>query len=74
MVRSNLEYCASAWNPHQKKYEQKIEMVQRRAARFTLNRYYNTSSVTSMLDELSWETLKSKTPTYQPVQDPTQPY
>ena len=31
MVRSNLEYCASAWNPHQKKYEQKIEMVQRRA-------------------------------------------
>jgi len=38
----------------------------------------NTSSVTSMLDELSWETLKSnskdQTPTYQPVQDPTQPY
>ena len=34
-------------------------MVQRRAARFTLNRYHNTSSVTSMLDELSWETLKS---------------
>ena len=32
MVRSNLEYCASAWNPHQKKYEQKREMVQRRAA------------------------------------------
>ena len=35
MVRSNLEYCASAWNPHLKKYEQKIEMVQRRAARYT---------------------------------------
>ena len=60
MVRSNLEYFASAWNPHQKKYEQKIKMVQRRAVRFTLNRYYNTSSVTSMLDELSRETLKSR--------------
>ena len=35
MVRSNLEYYASAWNPHQKMYEQKIEMVQRRAARYT---------------------------------------
>ena len=60
MVRFNLKYWASAWNPHQKKYEQNIEMVQRRAARFTLNRYHNTSSVTSMLDELSWETLKSR--------------
>ena len=61
MVKSNLEYCASVWNPHQKKDEQKIEMVhQRRAVRFTLNIYHNTSSVTSMLDKLSWETLKSR--------------
>ena len=60
MLRSNLENCASAWSPHQKKYEQKIEMVQLRAARFTLNKYHNTSSVTSMLDELSWENLKSR--------------
>ena len=35
-------------------------MVQCRASRFTLNRYHNTSSVTSMLDELSWETLQSR--------------
>ena len=27
MVRSNLEYCTSAWNPHQKKYEQKIPVA-----------------------------------------------
>ena len=60
MVRSNLEYCASAWHPHQKKYEQNIEMVQRRASRFILDIYHNTSNVTSMLDELSWETLKSR--------------
>ena len=60
MVRSNLEYCASAWNPHQKMYEQKIEMVQRRAASFSLKRYHTTSSMTSMLDQLSWEPLKSR--------------
>ena len=35
-------------------------MVQRRAARFTINRYHTTSSLTSMLDELSWETLNSR--------------
>ena len=60
MIRSNLEYCASTWYPHQKKYEQNIELVQRRASRFILDIYHNTSSVTSMLDELSWETLKSR--------------
>ena len=35
-------------------------MVQSRSARFTLNIYHSISSVTSMLDELSWETLKSR--------------
>ena len=43
------------WNPHEKKYINMIEMVQRRAARYTLNRYDNTSSVSSMLQELDWE-------------------
>ena len=56
MVRSNLEYCASAWNLHQKK----IRAENRNGPTQTLNRYHNTSSVTSMLDELSWETLKSR--------------
>ena len=35
-------------------------MVQRRAARFVTNRYHNTSSVTSMIDHLEWETLESR--------------
>ena len=36
----------------------KIEMVQRRAARYVTNRYRNTSSVTSMLGDLEWDTLE----------------
>ena len=42
--------------PHQygtQKSIDKLEAVQRRAARFVLNRYYNTSSVNLMLDPLT---------------------
>ena len=48
------------WNPHHKKYTQKLEMVQRRAARFVLQRHHNTSSVTDMLKSLEWESLASR--------------
>ena len=60
MVRSNLEYCCSVWSPHYKDQIKKVEMVQRRAARFATNRYRNTSSVSSMLDHLQWEPLESR--------------
>ena len=35
-------------------------MVQRRAARFTTNRYHNTSCVSDMLHNLHWETLETR--------------
>ena len=35
-------------------------MVQRRAARYVMNRYRNTSSVTSMLEHLEWECLEAR--------------
>ena len=60
IVRPNLEYCASIWNPHTAQAKHKIEMVQRRAARYTTNRYRNTSSITDMLEDLSWDTLESR--------------
>ena len=60
MVRPLLEYCSTVWSPYTKEYIQKIEMVQRRAARYVTNRYHNTISVTSMLDHLEWETLESR--------------
>ena len=55
MVRSNLDYCSTIWSPYQRDQKLQIEMVQRRSARFVTNRYRNTSSVTNMLDYLSWE-------------------
>ena len=60
MVRSNLEYCTSIWNPHHKDQTRKLEMVQRRAARYTTNFFRNTSSVSSMLEHLQWESLESR--------------
>ena len=35
-------------------------MTQRRAARYTTNHYTTTSSVNEMLQQLKWETLKSR--------------
>ena len=60
LVRPSLEYCSSIWNPYTREQTRKLEMVQRRAARFVTHRYHNTSSVTSMLDHLEWETLESR--------------
>jgi hypothetical protein len=37
-----------------------VEMVQRRAARYTTSRYMNTSIVGDMLEHLGWETLEQR--------------
>jgi hypothetical protein len=60
LVRLNLEYCASIWNLHHKQSIQKLEMTQRKAARYTTNNYTTTSSVNEMLQQLKWETLESR--------------
>ena len=60
LVRPHLEYCYTIWNPNTKELKHRVEMVQRRAARFTTRRYRNTSSVSEMLDRLNWETLESR--------------
>ena len=57
-VHPQLEHAASAWDPYSKKNIAKTEAVQRRAARFILNKYRNTSSVNSMLEALGWFTLE----------------
>ena len=51
-VRPHLEYCCLVWNPYRGEHINQIEMVQRRAARYVTSRYHNTSSVSSMLNDL----------------------
>ena len=60
LVRPILEYACTVWAPHSQIDIQRIEAVQRRAARFAFNRYGRYQSVTDMLDELNWPTLQAR--------------
>lgn len=60
LVRPQVEYASTVWDPHTKKNIGKIEAVQRRAAKFVTANYSTTSSVTTMLDRLEWESLRQR--------------
>jgi hypothetical protein len=60
LVKPKLEYGCSAWDPHTNEYKKKIKMMQRRAARHTMNNYRNISSVNTMIDTLGWPTLAER--------------
>jgi len=57
IIRPLLEYSSSVWDPYQTGQINAIEMVQRKAARFCLNRYKKVDSVSTMLQELNWKPL-----------------
>ena len=60
LVRQILEYAGCAWDPYRKKMVNKLERVQRRAARFCTGDYKRESSVSQMLLELEWDPLESR--------------
>ncbi len=61
LVRSVLEYSCTIWDTHWLKDVNKLEMVQRRAARFMNNKYkWNDGSVIIMLRDLKWTNLRDR--------------
>ena len=59
LVRPIIDrYCV--WDPHSKCNIDKLEMVQRRAARFVKGDYSRTSSVTAILAGLEWNTPQQR--------------
>ena len=62
MVRPTLEYAATVWDPYQQTHIQSLESVQRRAARFVKENFYERSPgcVTTMLRDLQWESLETR--------------
>ena len=58
IVRPQLEYAV--WDTHIKEDIQKIESVQRQAARWVLGDYSSYSSVTDMIGRLGWRTLEQR--------------
>jgi hypothetical protein len=59
-VRPITEYSSTVWDPHTKMNIDKIEKVQRRAARFVLRNYEQKASVTDMIQTLGWPTLQQR--------------
>ena len=47
-------------DPHTEVAVQRSEMVQRRAARYVMRRYHNTSSISDMMEHLQWPTLAQR--------------
>ena len=60
LVRSLLEYSCAVWDPHLEKDIEKLEKVQRNAARFIKNDYTRKSSVTSMMNDMNWKPLHQR--------------
>ena len=60
LIRPSLEYACSVWDPYFTEDILKLEMIQRRAARYVTGRHCNTSSVSNMLDQLQWRTLQDR--------------
>ncbi len=60
MVRPKLEYCASVWDPNHQEHKNRLEAVQRRAARFVFKDSSRKSSVSSMISKLQWKPLEER--------------
>lgn len=52
LVRSKLQYASSIWDPGHSKLTNALELVQNRSARFILNNFHRTASVSSMKTSL----------------------
>ena len=60
LVRPSLEYASAVWDPYNDKEVTKLEKVQRRAARWVVRRFRQTSSVSEMLEQLQWPPLSQR--------------
>ena len=60
-MRPVLDYGSSVWDPPGVVLQEKLESVQKRAARFVTGNYnYETGSMTGILVQLKWESLKKR--------------
>ena len=57
-VRPIFEHASPAWDTNNKNVIQKVESVQRKAARFILNDYNKDSSVSKMIKKLNLDSIE----------------
>ena len=59
LVRPQLEYVSTVWDPHTKNNINKLESIQCCAARFCHSDYQCTSCLSAMIQDLEWEHLQT---------------
>jgi hypothetical protein len=57
LVRPQIEYACTVWDPYLIKHVRKLDMIQRRGARFVVADYRYTSSPSEMINKLQWPSL-----------------
>ena len=56
-----LEYASPIWDPHGIVVQEELEKVQNHAARFVTGNYsFESGSMTSILEQLGWESLHKR--------------
>ena len=61
LVRPVLDYGSSVWDPPGVVLQEELESVQKHAARFVTGNYsYETGSMTGILGQLQWDSLKKR--------------
>ena len=60
-MRPILDNASPVWDPSGKTLQNELEKVQNRAARFVTGNYiFETGSMTNILEQLKWESLKQR--------------
>ena len=60
-MRPILEYASPVRDPHGKVIQEELEKVQNRTARFVTGNYnFETGSMTSILEQLGWKSLRKR--------------
>ena len=60
LVRPKLEYTSPIWNPHKSSQISRLERIQHYAARFVANDHRRTTSPTTLVLTLNWQTLERR--------------
>jgi len=60
LVRPITEYGSIIWDPHTTQNINKLQIFQRRSARYVMSDYRTSSSVTTILTNLDWNTLQER--------------
>ena len=60
LVRPKLEYASAAWNPYTDQDVNRLEQVQKNAARFVCGDYRRTTHSSDLVHHLGWDTLEHR--------------